>query len=106
MKTVFRSMSKREWVFITILFILSWLIPNVQSDDYLTPEMGVEIRQVNFDYEKAPWSNSSWGQIVVDVLSLVENTQLKQGYLNILSPLGWHLVNMPIVLEQIGRAHV
>ncbi len=90
-------------VFACCLVLFAFLGFTQQSYGQLKPDMGVEFSQVDFNYEKAPWLNSSWGRMSIDVMMLYEMTQIDQGYINVFTKSGWHVVNLPISINDLEK---
>ncbi|MGC9327884.1 MAG: hypothetical protein ACP5I1_09645, partial [Candidatus Hinthialibacter sp.] len=77
-----------------------------EEDEGLGPDDGIRFYQVDFQYENAQWENSSWGRMEIDPQILFEKRKIRQGFLNVYSDLGWHVVNMPITEQSLNEGLV
>lgn len=68
----------------------------------LSPGQGVEFQQVDFAFAEVRQANSDWGRLSVNVEQVVEATGLRAGFLNLFTPNGWSVINLPISLRDAG----
>ncbi|MEE8142200.1 MAG: hypothetical protein V3T77_03800, partial [Planctomycetota bacterium] len=77
-----------------LLAVLLWAVPAYAIE--VPPGPGIQFRQLSFTWEQATTLSSNVGRVVVDIAAVRELTGIENGYLNIGTPLGWVVQNLPI----------
>ena len=66
---------------------------------------GIDIYQVNYNWEKSTYKNSNTGEIIVDIDKVKKATGLESGYINAYSDQGWIIQNL-VFLENFPYPQV
>ena len=62
----------------------------------LTPDQGITIQQVEFDFPGGNDPNSTWGRMLIDPEALAANGGVKDGFVSLITEQGWAVVNVPV----------
>lgn len=80
-----------------LLAVLAFLVCSVTAEAVTVGlDQGLQFSQLNLTFEGDNQPDSGYGLAVVDFDKLVSETGLSKGYLNIATPTGWAVQNMPI----------
>ncbi len=63
------------------------------------PGIGITFQQIDYTWESAETLDSNVGRLVVDVATIIEVTGISFGYLNIATPQGWIVQDLPLSVD-------
>lgn len=81
------------------VLVVAAAVPTPVRAAVVPPGHGVTFEQIDYAFDDLVLAYSSVGQLTVAVAALREATGINTGFLNVVTPLGWVVQNLPVFAE-------